>query len=41
MDEVLWNLGALSIGSGVVAVLAAITFALYLVLTGPDARRPQ
>jgi hypothetical protein len=41
MSEALWNLGALSIGSGVLTVLAAFSFAIYLVLTGPSAKRPH
>jgi hypothetical protein len=41
MNEELWNLGAISIGSGILTALAAFGFGLYLVLTGPGSRRPQ
>jgi hypothetical protein len=40
MSEAIWNLGALSIGTGVLTVLASVGFAVYLVLAGPE-RRPQ
>jgi hypothetical protein len=36
MNESLWTLGAMSIASGVLAVVAAFAFGLYLVLTGPS-----
>jgi hypothetical protein len=38
MADALWNLGALSIGGGVLTVLASLGFAVYLVLTGPERR---
>jgi hypothetical protein len=39
MADAIWNLGAVSIGSGVLTVLASLGFAVYLVLVGPE--RPR
>jgi hypothetical protein len=36
MNESLWTLGALSIASGVLAVVVAFACGLYVVLTGPS-----
>ena len=39
MNELLWNLGMLSVGSGILTLMAALGFAVYLLMDGSGCRR--